>query len=101
SERVAAKPRQRRMAMMTLKTKILAGLVLGMGAMMIPTASATVEAAPIVEAPVTTTAGWVGEHYEDRTESVLVSPAHHERRWVEAVYNVRSTRFGRGDRVLV
>jgi hypothetical protein len=100
--------------MMTLKTKILAGMVLGLGAMMVPSASASdvnfsfgfgrptpvVVQAPIADVPVTTQR-WIGEHYEDRAETVLVAPAHYEQRWVDAVYEVRTTRFGRTERFLV
>ena len=105
--------------MLTIKTKILAGLILGAGAALVPSASASASdfnfsfglvrpqpvyvqtaVAPIEVVQTRPLQRWIPEHYETRTETVLV-PAHDERTFVDAVYEYRTTRFGRTERILV
>jgi hypothetical protein len=82
-------------------------MILGLGAAMVPSASASEwgvsvgvgqPAAVAAVAPVQTAPVVIEGR---RTERVLLSPAHYERRYIESVYEYRTTRFGRTERFLV
>ncbi len=96
-----------------LNPTLAAGMALGLGFILSltpkPAAAADwgfsiglggVRRAPVVVAE-TTVQQWVPEHYEARSEQVLVSPAHYEKQCIPAQYETRRDRFGRTSSVCV